>query len=116
MAAVSRFVLPAALLVAACSSDCDDSRTIPSYFVALRDANSQESICDAVVTMDLKAARTNNKVCGYAFDIPVDRGSVTIRAEHPDYLPASVEVSTKFSSDHCGHPVQKRVSLTMVKP
>ena len=94
--------------------DCDSYGVEPSYLVQVRSADTAESICDAQVFAGTSGgARTTPTYCKYRPLIPKGDALVTMRVEHPDYVTASKEVSTKYKSDRCGHPISPAIDFEL---
>lgn len=94
-----------------CSS-CPAISAPPQYVITVTDSTTKVDICDAEVTVDAQPT-VPPAHCRHIVNIPEDRNEVTLVVTHPGYQPTTRTVSTRYSTDDCGHarPVTLRLEL-----
>jgi len=104
--------LPIALSTSGCRSECNDIWDLPAYHMTVLDSMTKTPICDADVTVNGRPARRSSIDCGYVLEIP-SGDTATIATQHGGYRPMSLDVSTRYSSDTCGHAVPVSVTVQL---
>lgn len=104
-------------LMAGCSSEgCTDIDVAPSYRVTVRDAETNELVCNASVSVDGSDARVADTPsdCTYVADIPSGQ-TASLRVTHGDYQPHDEQLSTAYETDECDKAIAVPVTVKLTR-